>query len=444
VVADQYLGKYRTIFYFSIIYALGILILFLTSIPIAIENGYALPGLVAAMVVIGLGTGGIKSNVSPMIAEQYTTTKQFIRTTSRGERVIVDPAITIQRIYMIFYMCINIGSLSSVLTTNMELHIGFWSAYLLCFLTFLAGFATLIMGKKDYVMRPPKGSVIPQALRVCCIGLKNRSLDAAKPEYLPATPGGHRNIPWDGLFVEEVRRALTACKVFLFFPFYWLVQGQMVNNLVSQAGQMQLHGIPNDVMNNIDPLTIIIFIPLCDRFLYPALRRVGIEFKPITRMFAGFLFASAAMAYAAFVQKSIYGAGPCYSTPLACEAGKSPDGKYRPNEVHVAVQVPAFLLIGLSEIMASITGLEYAFTKAPPSMKVRYATPKAKGREANAIAVVHHVHVLVDHGLRRCNGWDYQSTGRGPHPTMDVCWSCSCSSRGRSAVLETVPTFEPL
>ncbi|KJY00235.1 MFS peptide transporter Ptr2 like protein [Zymoseptoria brevis] len=369
VIADSFLGKYRTIYYFSIIYAAGVLILFLTSLPIAIENGYALGGLVVAMIVIGLGTGGIKSNVSPMIAEQCITTQQFVRTTSRGERVIVDPALTIQRIYMVFYMCINIGSLSSILTTNMELHIGFWSAYLLCFFTFLAGFATLIMGKEKYIMHPPEGSVIPRALRVCWIGLKNRSLNAAKDQYLRTTPGSQVSTPWDDVFVEEVRRALSACKVFLFFPVYWLVQGQMVNNLVSQAGQMQLHGIPNDVMSNIDPLTIIIFIPLCDRFLYPALRKAGIAFKPITRMFAGFVFAAAAMAYAAFVQRAIYNAGPCYTAPLACDAGKLPGGRYLPNEVHVAAQVPAFLFIGLSEIFAAVTGLEYAFTQAPASMK---------------------------------------------------------------------------
>lgn len=70
VVSDQYLGKYNTIVYFSFVYLLGVIILFITSLPVSIEHGAALPGLIVAMLVIGLGTGGIKSNVSPLIAEQ--------------------------------------------------------------------------------------------------------------------------------------------------------------------------------------------------------------------------------------------------------------------------------------------------------------------------------------------------------------------------------------
>lgn len=116
---------------------------------------------------------------------------------------------------------------------------------------------------------------------------------------------------------------------------------------------------------NIDPLTIIIFIPIVDRLVYPFLRKLGIPFKPITRIFMGFMFAALAMAYAAIVQHIIYQSPPCYDAPLACPAANETD----PNQVHVAVQTPAYLFIGLSEIFASITGLEYAFTKAPPSMK---------------------------------------------------------------------------
>ena len=142
-----------------------------------------------------------------------------------------------------------------------------------------------------------------------------------------------------------------------------------MNNFISQAGQMELHGIPNDMLGNLDPITIIIFIPICDRYLYPYLRRMGIAFKPMTRIFWGFLLAGSAMVYATFVQHLIYTSPPCYDAPGQCTAGAHPDGTQSPNQIHVVVQAPAYLFIGLSEILASVTGLEYAYTKAPESMK---------------------------------------------------------------------------
>ena len=223
IVADQFLGRYNAILVFSCVYIVGLIILLITSFPFAIENGAALGGLAAAMTIVGLGTGGIKSNVSPLIAEQMTETRMKIKITKKGERVIQDPNVTFQRIYMIFYFCINVGSLSLVATVFMEKYTGYWTVNLLGLLVFLIGFAVLLLGKKFYVTRPPQGSVIPNAFKAIWIGLVNgRDMNAAKPSY-QAAHGQKYKTPWSDTFIEELKRALVACRVFLFYPIYWVM-----------------------------------------------------------------------------------------------------------------------------------------------------------------------------------------------------------------------------
>lgn len=315
------------------------------------------------MIIIGLGTGGIKSNVSPLVAEQYRQTKMTIRVLKTGEKVIVDPALTIQRIYMVYYLCINLGCLSPIATTEMEQSTGFWTAYLLCFFIFVLAIGILIAGKKLYVIHPPKSSIIVDSFRAMWIGLRNgANMEATKPSY-QHKHGRQYKPPWSDVHIDDLKRGLAACRVFLFFPIYSLAFSQMLNNFISQAGTMQLHGIPNDIMQNIDPIAIIVLIPVFDGFLYPSLRRIGVPFRPITRMTWGYVFGALAMAYAAFLQHWIYTSPPCYDAPLTCNAS------HLPNEVHVAAQTPTYLLFAVSEIFVGVTGMEYAYTKAPASLK---------------------------------------------------------------------------
>lgn len=235
IIADQYLGKYNTILLFCFVYIAGLLILTTTSIPGALANGAGLGGFIVSVIVIGLGTGGIKSNVAPLIADQYKRRQMIISHDSKtGERIIIDPAITIQRIYMIFYFCINLGSLSLIATPYMERDVGFWSAFLLCMCMFLVGTLVLVLGRKVYVVRPPQGSIITDAFRVIFMMIKNRNMDGAKPSYQAAL-GKNSNLRWDDHFVEEVKRALVACQVFCFYPIYWVVYGQFSNNFVTQG-----------------------------------------------------------------------------------------------------------------------------------------------------------------------------------------------------------------
>lgn len=127
---------------------------------------------------------------------------------------------------------------------------------------------------------------------------------------------------------------------------------------------LNLGPLPNDILQNIDPLVLIIFIPIFDKLIYPGIRRINIQFGPIRRITCGFICASLAMAWAAFVQHLIYSTGPNYSFSvepcLNCQ-------KF--NNVSVAWQIPSYFFIAVSEIFASITGLEYAFVYAPKSMK---------------------------------------------------------------------------
>ncbi|KAH7408402.1 di/tri peptide transporter 2 [Phaeosphaeria sp. MPI-PUGE-AT-0046c] len=367
IIADQYLGKYNTIVIFCIVYMVGLLILTCTSIPAALDHGAGLAGFIVAIIVIGLGTGGIKSNVAPLIADQYKRRQMVIGHDDKtGEKVIIDPAITIQRIYMVFYFCINVGCLALLATPYMERDVDFWSAFLLCLCVFFVGTLVLVLGRKVYVVRPPQGSIITDAFRVIFMMIKGRNMDAAKPSHQAAL-GKTATLRWDDHFVEEVKRALIACKVFCFYPIYWVVYGQFSANFVTQAGQMRSHGIPNDLMQNFDPIAIIVFLPLVDQVLMPFLRKRRIPFPPINRIVTGFWVASMAMVYAAVIQYYIYRAGPCYDHPL-CDAAKI-NGVIEGNNIHIAAQTGAYMLIGISEIFASVTGLEYAYTKAPPSMK---------------------------------------------------------------------------
>ncbi|TQN71706.1 Peptide transporter PTR2, partial [Colletotrichum shisoi] len=278
IIADQYLGKYKTILVFCAFYWVGLVILWTTSLPVAMENGAGKAGYIVAIIVIGLGTGGIKSNIAPLIADQYQRRVMAVKTESSGERVIIDPAITYLRIYMIFYWCINLGSLSLMAKPFMEKYKGFWTAYLMCFCVFNIGIATLVLRRKAFVNRPPQGSVITDAFKALGMMIASRNMDAAKPSWRAAN-GKEKPVPWNDHFVDELKRALRACKF-------------------------------------------------------------GVELRPIMRIIIGFWLGAICLAYAAIVQHLIYNAGPCYESPGNCPEGMT-GGASLPNRVHIAVQTPA-------------------------------------------------------------------------------------------------------
>lgn len=128
---------------------------------------------------------------------------------------------------------------------------------------------------------------------------------------------------------------------------------------------MKLGSTPNDIVSKLNPIFIIIVIPLMDFIVYPGLRKMGVNFTPIKKITAGFALSSLAMVSACVIQYYIYKMSKCgdqinklSKTRKDCSA-----------DISVWIQVFPYGLIGFSEVLASITKLEYAYTKAPQNMK---------------------------------------------------------------------------
>jgi POT family proton-dependent oligopeptide transporter len=99
IIADQYLSRFKTIVAACGVYIVGLVILVTIATLAGIESGASFRGLIATMVVIGLGTCSIKANVNPMCAEQYRPDTAYTKQLKSGEWVVVDSELTVERMF---------------------------------------------------------------------------------------------------------------------------------------------------------------------------------------------------------------------------------------------------------------------------------------------------------------------------------------------------------
>jgi POT family proton-dependent oligopeptide transporter len=95
IIADEYLGRFNTLFIAIAFSILGHILLVISAIPVVLTSGKAIIPFILGVITLGFGTGAFKANISPLIAEQYRQSKDA----KTGERVISDPNITISRIF---------------------------------------------------------------------------------------------------------------------------------------------------------------------------------------------------------------------------------------------------------------------------------------------------------------------------------------------------------
>ncbi|KAJ9603360.1 hypothetical protein H2200_012138 [Cladophialophora chaetospira] len=391
-VADTYLGRYATIMIAIGIAVVGHVILTIAALPFVLRRTQtAFMTFISGLIVFGFGTGGFKPNISPMIAEQIVHENPRISIDRKtGERVIIDPDQTAARIYNWFYLFINVGALLGQLTMSYAaLYVGYYLAFLLPTVMFLICPVILVLNKKHYRLTPPQGSVLGPAVSFLIFAVRphwswnplrtvnnlrhTKSFwDDVKPSQIPASKRPKWMTPEiDDVWVSELRRGVQACSVLLWLPLYWLTYAQMNNNLTSQADTMQHAGVPPEIVSNLDPLALIMLIPICDLAIYPYLRKKGVRLTPIRKTTLGFWVGASAMLYAAVLQHYIYSHNPCGFYPNEGIPATSTDfaKDCPPASISIIYQAPIYLLVAISEILVSITSMEYAFTKAPKNMR---------------------------------------------------------------------------
>uniref|UniRef100_A0A915J5V9 Major facilitator superfamily (MFS) profile domain-containing protein n=1 Tax=Romanomermis culicivorax TaxID=13658 RepID=A0A915J5V9_ROMCU len=101
ILADGFLGRFKVILYFSVLYCVGHVLLTLGSLPIG--NLKAVLTIVdfAGLFIIAVSTGGIKPCVSAFAADQFPPDMQQER----------------KQFFSFFYFSINVGALLSQIVT---------------------------------------------------------------------------------------------------------------------------------------------------------------------------------------------------------------------------------------------------------------------------------------------------------------------------------------
>lgn len=147
-VADQYLGRFRTIMWSIVVAMVGhnsaghlghssshrasirrSCVFFHWIGDHGCWNGWLQVSTPSPALTAWCNANPSRANISPLIAEQYQL-EAHVRTLSSGERVLVDPNATIARSYLYFYLMINVGSLiGSISMVYAERYVGFLAGF---------------------------------------------------------------------------------------------------------------------------------------------------------------------------------------------------------------------------------------------------------------------------------------------------------------------------
>lgn len=319
-----------------------------------------------------------KPCISPILLDQMKETRLTTKTLKTGEKVIIDPEATTERVMLWFYLMVNIGGFMNVATSYSEKYVGWWLAFVLPLILYLPLPALLWFMQKRLKLLPPGGSDLTNVFRVLGICFKRGGFvkmfkrhggffEAAKPSVL-ALSSQPIDVPWNDAFIDDVKRAFQATGMFMFFPIQSINDNGLGGAQSALTTMLKTNGVPNDVINNINPFAIIIAAPVLNYGLYPLLRKRGIHFGSVARITLGLFMAAIAGLGYTLLNYYAYKTGPCghYGSSSTCVDADDVSLVSNITIWYTAIPVG---IGGISELFVNVPAFGIAYSMAPKNMR---------------------------------------------------------------------------
>ncbi len=332
IMADWFFGKYRVILFVSILYTFGHLILSVSS------DNYTIFSI--GLIVIACCAGGIKSCVSANVGDQFNKSNEHL----------------LSKAYGWFYMSINLGgTLAPLFIPLLKKYYGPEIAFGVPGVLMALATVVFWLGRKKYVRVPPAGIKKENFFSISFYAL-TKLIRSTTLKLLRRNPGpkvwevvGEK---YSAKAIDGIKAVYRVLAVFAFTPIFWALWDQNLSEWVLQATRLDLtiagdFTILPEQINFINPLFLVLLIPVFNSFLFPYLDKKGIKVSPLRKIGAGLVIIGLSFTIIAFIQEGI-------------DAGGKPS---------VWWQILAYILLATSEILVSVTCLEYAYTHSPKSMK---------------------------------------------------------------------------
>ncbi|XP_053139525.1 solute carrier family 15 member 2 isoform X2 [Hemicordylus capensis] len=299
-IADSWMGKYKTIIYLSIVYVIGHVIKSVGAIPSVGNQIVHVVLSMTGLTLIALGTGGIKPCVAAFGGDQFED--EHVQERSK--------------FFSVFYLSINAGSLISTFITPVlrgDVKCFGGDCYALAFgvpaSLMVIALVVFISGNGMYKKSPPQGNILLEVWKCIWFAFTNRIKNRSRQ-----IPTREHWLDWasekySSQLITEVKMVTRVLFLFIPLPMFWALFDQQGSRWTLQATKMNADFggfiLQPDQMQFLNPLLILVFIPVFDFGLYPLINLCKFNFTPIKKMATGMILGGLAFAAAAIVELKI-------------------------------------------------------------------------------------------------------------------------------------------